>query len=156
MKTSYKILTITAIVGLAFIAISAINHKAERKHSGSEQYTMVSLVNKDHDTDAMIRKTKQVPEKSEREEAIEIASEDQDLSYLKFDVMDYTATNPEITELPEPETSYLRFDIEEQMMLNPVDMNELPETEYDYLRFDVSKYSTPAISDEIGELPEAE
>ena len=53
------------------------------------------------------------------------------------------------------EFDYLRFDVNNFIDSNPVEINELPANEYDYLRFDVNKFANPSGS-AIDELPISE
>jgi len=74
--------------------------------------------------------------------------------YLRFDVNNYTETeNSESMELPVKNAfNYLRFDVNNFTESNTDSMIELPVNEFDYLRFDVNNFTTAGNS-MIDELP---
>ena len=68
------------------------------------------------------------------------ARTDNDFSYLRFDVNDYSNENAEI-ELPIISFDYLRFDVNNYVESNSSELLELPlDSNLDYLRFDVNKF----------------
>ncbi len=89
--------------------------------------------------------------------AAEVSTENS-FEYLKFDVNDYNAdyevNSFDAIDLPADELGYLKFDVNDYTTTDAKESIELPESDFDYLKFDVADYTTTDAAESI-ELPES-
>ena len=76
-----------------------------------------------------------------------------DLSYLKFDVADYTEADEAVAEINELQSfDYLKFDVNKYEDENGItfgESNEIPVNQFDYLKFNLNDYTATDIDETI-------
>lgn len=172
MKTSIIISTIAAVCLMITLAESTINRDSQNKKEtlysnilympannfiaktevkwSSITKTNVSAKTKVNGNNDFSYLKFDVADYSEADEVAVEVNDLKSLDYLKFNLNDYTATdNDETFESPANEFDYLKFTVNNCPATNNADSPESVESpinEFDYLKFDVCKYS----SDDLG------
>lgn len=153
MKTSSTL--IAALFTFTIIALASVNEGPQHKKATSAYHQFASLLVTNNDGDDVAN----AREAFVTSNAVSLSVKEISLDYLRFDVTKYiTESDPDLSELPDPDYNYLKFDVNTYMEENPVEMDEMPASDFDYLKFNVSDYlNTQATSAENpGEMPEAE
>lgn len=153
MKTSSTL--IAALFTFTIIALASVNEGPQHKKATSAYHQLASLTVTNNDGDDVAN----ARESSVTSNAVSLPVKEISLDYLRFDVAKYiTESEPDLSELPDPDYNYLKFDVNTYMEENPADMDDMPASDFNYLKFNVNDYldAQATSAENLGEMPVAE
>jgi len=141
MKTS------VLVSGIAALSLFITIAETSRQHNEGTHYT--STNNLSIETVKMVSMLPGVEIIGERKGEVEnttLVTTTKDLSYLKFNVADYTDASEMVEEINDVNSyDYLKFDVENYQSSDKTEsyeLIELPVNEFGYLKFDVENYQS--------------